>query len=259
MDPQPHGAFEWKLAECGRVLHCPQLATAAVHLFTARDLILERVEAGGDGWARVARAVGVTPPSLRRIRQVHGAAVAVFRRGHPDAALVPAADIAITDDPAIALAVQVADCVPILLADRRTGVVAAAHGGWRGTAAGVGEAAVVALGHAFGSRPADLVAAIGPSVGPCCYQVGEEVRQAFARAGANSAHLDRWFARDGADQLSLDLWRATRDQLEAAGLSPERIHVAGLCTITHRDRFYSYRADGPGTGRMAGAIRMIAP
>jgi YfiH family protein len=258
VEPQPHEVFEWRQTECGRVLLCRHLGAASVHVFTTRDLNLERPETGGDGWAKVARAVGVMPPALRRVRQIHGARVAVFRRGGAWPSTLPAADVAVTNDPTIAVTVQVADCVPILLADLRTGVVGAAHGGWRGTAAGVGRAAVEALEREFGSRPIDLVAAIGPSVGPCCYEVGELVREAFAQAGTGSEQMDRWFKKDGSDRLFLDLWGATRDQLEAAGLSPERIHVAGLCTMTHRDRFYSYRADGPGTGRMAGAIRMKA-
>jgi hypothetical protein len=112
---------------------------------------------------------------------------------------------------------------------------------------------VAALRSAFGADPADLVAAVGPSIGPCCYQVREALVDAFRRAGHAPGDLERWFTADGG--LRLDLWRANRDQLEAAGLHRDRVHVAGLCTATHGELFHSYRRDGPSTGRLAAAIR----
>ena len=112
------------------------------------------------------------------------------RRRHPAAARRPvpvsplvAADIIAGDDASMALAIVTADCVPILIGDRRTGAVAAAHAGWRGTALRVAAAVVNAMKTSFGSRPADLVAAIGPSIGPCCYEVGGDVRERFEREG----------------------------------------------------------------------------
>jgi hypothetical protein len=205
----------------------------------------------------VAGAVGVAPEALRRVRQVHGAAAVCYRKGDRRPGPWPAADIVLTDDPSLAVAVQVADCVPLLLADAGTGAVCAAHVGWRGAAAGVPGAAVAALADAFGSRPADLVAAIGPSIGPCCYEVGEEVRDAFRRAAGGGWSGDAWFQPGTRGRPHLDLWRATADQLLAAGLDPRRVHASRLCTSDHRRFFYSYRADGPGTGRMAAAIRML--
>jgi len=116
----------------------------------------------------------------------------------------------------------------------------------------VARATVDALSRAFGSVPADLVAAVGPSIGPCCYEVGAEVRERFG------AHAGAWFTAGPRGRPHLDLWRATSDQLLAAGLPPEHVHLSRLCTATWPAVFYSYRREGSGTGRMAGVIRVRA-
>jgi YfiH family protein len=149
------------------------------------------------------------------------------------------------------VAVRVADCVPLLLADTVTSAVAAVHAGWRGTAAGVAAATVEALRHRFGVKPQDLVVAIGPSIGACCYRVGAEVKEAFAAAGA--ARLDRWFAGE-----HLDLVAANRDQLAAAGVPEAQIHACGLCTAMHLEVLTSYRAEQEKAGRLAAVIRCRA-
>jgi polyphenol oxidase len=184
----------------------------------------------------------------------------------------PAADIVLARDGAHVVSVQAADCVPLLIADRRLGVVAAAHAGWRGLANGVPRVVVERLTSAYGSRPADLVAAIGPSVGACCYEVGPDVRQAFDDAGFERASLDGWFLpspvrleanppmpglrterRDG--YWFFDGWASAREQLREAGLDDAHVFSAGLCTASHPDVLCSYRRDGAAAGRIAGAIR----
>ncbi len=125
-----------------------------------------------------------------------------------------------------------------------------------GTAANVVGATVATLTREWGVDPATLVAAIGPSIGACCYTVGPELQTAFEQAGHSFAHVQRWFTRNG-DALVLDLWAANRDLLEAAGVPAANIHVAGLCTKTHREVFESFRADGDQAGRMAAII--VAP
>ncbi len=222
--PQPD-AFAWTAEPWGPALRCVSLGRIATHLFSTRALPLAALdEPRGEGWEGLARAMAVEPGAVMRLRQVHGTAVAVVR-AHPPGEAVdppPQADIAITDDPAVALSVRVADCNPILLADRRTGAVAAAHAGWRGTAAGVVAATVRALAHAFGSTPADLVAAVGPSIGPCCYQVGLEVRDAFAQAGADDRDLSRWF-RDTPAPPRFPAGTETPDAAWAHGASDFRL------------------------------------
>lgn len=200
----------------------------------------------------MAGTAGVDPAALVRLRQVHGATVHVADGDGP-AGAPPEADIAVTASPDRAVAVQVADCVPLLIAGRQA--VAAAHAGWRGTAANVAREAVEALVR-LGEDRRGLCAAIGPSIGPCCYEVGGELVDRFADAGWHAA-VDRWFTRP-ASARHLDLWTANTDQLIAAGVPSSRIHVSGLCTKCHPAWFHSYRREGEGAGRMAGFIRGAA-
>lgn len=237
------------------MLRCAPLVAVARHGFTSRQLALRPGEHGGHGWTAAAASVGCAVGQVARVRQVHGAAVRVVRAGDPPA-VIPDADAAITREPGTAVAVVAADCVPVLLADPVTGAVGAVHAGWRGTAANVARAAIDSMRREFGVDPARLVAAIGPSIGACCYAVGPELVTAFEQAGHPRAHVDRWFStRDG--RLFLDLWAANRDLLADAGVAPANIHVAELCTQTHRDVFESFRADGEAAGRMAAIV--VAP
>jgi YfiH family protein len=259
--PQPTGRFRWVQAAGGRQLPAPALVCEpllewADHLFTTRGWALGRgaSPAGRDGWDEIAEALGVAPDHLRRLRQVHGATVVVAgqQSGPP-----PDADIVVSNRTALALAVQAADCVPLLLVDRGTGGVAAAHAGWRGLAAQVPQETVNALTRVFGSRPADLLAAVGPAIGPCCYEVGEDVREAMARAcGGESA---TWFIAGKVNgKWMFDTWTSARAQLEAAGIPSGQIFGAELCTASHPDAFCSYRRDGAHAGRIAAAIRPTA-
>jgi polyphenol oxidase len=198
----------------------------------------------------MASTLGVAPERMFRPTQVHGDAVVVVpsTSAAADEVCSSAADIIMTNRNGLAVAVQSADCVPLLFHDPASGAVAAAHAGWRGTAAGVAQSAVRAMAEHFGTRPADLVVAIGPSIGPCCYRVGDELPGRFGPAGR------RWFYRL-ADGWMMNLWNANRDQLIDAGVGGENVHVAELCTAMHADLFDSYRRDGPAAGRLAAAIR----
>jgi YfiH family protein len=251
-DPKPNDAFVWAQEPWGRALRCLELP--APHVFTTRDVILRSDQRE---WRLVAESLGVAPDRLFLIKQVHGTGVAVARRGSPARWTSPEADIIISDDPSVAIGVRVADCAPVLLVDPVRNVVGAAHAGWRGTAAGVSARAVDAMRETFGTDPADLIVAVGPSLGPCCAEVGAEVREAFRNRGADEPSLDRWFRPGSAGRPYLDLWQANRDQLEERGVHPARIHAAELCTKTHADRFHSYRAVGSAAGRMLGAVRAL--
>lgn len=204
-------------------------------------------------WNAVAALAGVPPASLRLLNQVHGNHVVI---ADPAAqAPRPTADGAITADPSLALVVRVADCAPLLMADTRRGVVAAVHAGWRSTMQSIGPGGVAAMGRTYGTRAEDLVVALGPSLGTCCGEMGEEVVDAFRAAGHEAATLERWFIREPGRRPHFDLWTANREQLERAGVPPHAIHVAGLCTRTYPDAFHSYRARGANAGRMAAVIR----
>jgi hypothetical protein len=270
-------AFEWVRYPWGDALRCRALTPVADHCFTTRQPALSQGPlAPGDGWHRVALSMGMSPRAIVRLHQVHGTDVATIRRDDvlpSESARWGAADITVTDRSDVALSVGVADCVPILMADPRTGAVAAIHAGWRGTAAGAVEAAVEALGSAFGARPQDLVAAIGPSIGPCCYRVGANVRDVFAASGRWEGLLDAWFSQQptavalrgipGVDPAAsggrhaafLNTWLANADQLQKAGVPAAQVHVSGFCTSCYRDVFHSYRVDGERAGRMIGVMR----
>lgn len=217
---------------------------APAHRFLGRPLD------GAGEEARPRQAAGLAAEALGEqcltvpMRQVHGTAIRRVRPG--DAAREPDADGLSTDDPALALAVQTADCAPILIADRSRGVVAAVHAGWRGSAAGIVAAALTHLAGEYGSTPGDLEAVIGPSIGGCCYEVGEEVRAAVA-AGPHAA-LARFEPLPGG-RLKLDLAALNASALASLGVPPARIQITSACTRCARARLHSFRAEGSGVGR----------
>jgi YfiH family protein len=248
--PAPAVGFQWVAAPWGVQLVADALAGLR-HGWTTRQLQLRgspQIEA--EGWRQVVSWLGVEPEALVRLRQVHGNHV-FFADRHVPSPGPPEADAAIGGDPSRALTVQVADCVPLLMTNASDGQVGVAHAGWRGTAAGIAMAASGALGEA-----ATQVAAIGPSIGPCCYEVGAELLDRFRESGWTRG-ADGWFEQR-AGRWYLDLWRANFDQLVKAGVPDESIHVSRLCTSCHPEWFPSYRRDGPGAGRLAGFIRPAA-
>lgn len=241
----------WTQAPWGRVLHCRALEPFARHFFTAADLRLVDDEAE---WRAVARYAGVSLDRLRLLHQVHGRTiVGAGAAGGPWSR--PEADGITSNDPAVALVVRVADCAPVLIADAATGAVAAVHAGWRSTMQRIVIEAVTSLRREHGSRPEDLVVAIGPSLGACCGEMGEEVVESFRSEGHSEASIAAWFERAPGRRPHFDLWRANSDQLVGAGVPPQAIHVSRLCTRTHERIFHSYRAAGPLAGRMAAVIR----
>jgi purine-nucleoside/S-methyl-5'-thioadenosine phosphorylase / adenosine deaminase len=257
--PQLSDGFEWTDESWGAALRCGPLNVHAPHLFTTRQLALS---SSADVRA-LAEAVGTRDVAM--VTQVHGRGVIVIRKGEPIPAQRPEADALISDAPDIAIAVRAADCVPLLMADRARGVVAAVHAGWRGTAARVAVAAVDALGREFGTQPSDLIAAIGPNIGACCYEVGTELVDAFAAAGHERYLIDRWFlarppARGSSERpgLRLDVARSNIDQLVLAGVPEDQIYASGLCTAMHLDVLTSYRKEGDKASRIAGVIRAIS-
>jgi YfiH family protein len=182
---------------------------------------------------------------------VHGAAVLRAERG----GLAGEGDALATARPGLPLAISTADCLPIVLYDGRAGRLAAVHAGWRGTVQAVARAAVADL-VAAGSAAADLVVAIGPSIGPCCYEVDapviERLRAAFPGA------WEPWVTSKGPGKWMLDLWRANQDQLLAAGVRPARVDSLGLCTGCRPDLLFSYRRE-KGAGRLVTVAALPEP
>jgi len=272
--PKPNGPFRWNQIQGQPALTCEPLAPFAFHFFTTRAWKLgERTPDSANGWMEVAQVARVGVEHFGRLHQVHGRDVVTYKEGERvPGGQIPTADIAITNDPGVAVAVQTADCLPILIVDRQRGAVAAAHAGWRGLAARVPEVTVGRMASEFGSSPWDLLVAAGPSIGACCYEVGEDVRTAFADGGFNPSQMERWFVRGPLalsnnpamnalsavrrpDRWFFDGWSSVRGQLEAAGVPSSQIFIADLCTASHAAAFCSYRRDGSVAGRMAGVIR----
>jgi hypothetical protein len=177
-----------------------------------------------------------------RVRQVHGVAVVradTLTRGEVNDV---AADALVVTQGGVVAAVATADCVPILLLEPHARWGAAIHAGWRGTLAGV-VAHTVEAARAYGLAPDRLLAAIGPAIGPCCYEVGDDVAASFEAAGLTVRRSSPMV------KATLDLRDANRELLKRAGLFPSRIQVCGPCTRCRSDRFHSYRADGAAAGR----------
>jgi len=190
------------------------------------------------------------------IRQVHGRRAVAVRGGGDVAGLRRTqADIMVTEARGIALAARTADCAPILILDPRRRVAAAVHAGWRGTAARVAAAAVEALAEHYGSRPADLLAAIGPCIQPCHYQVDEPVIAAMKDALGSRADLV--LAPDGPGKARLDLSLANRIVLESAGALPGRLEAAKWCTYDEAGLFFSYRRQGQGVPSLYHFIALV--
>jgi len=202
-----------------------------------------------ENWGRIETAAALPPRGWALLSQVHGARVervAVggpschHRRNHPEA------DGLATTEKGVVLGVLTADCLPLILAVPGGGAVAVAHSGWRSTLEGVVPETVRELCAGTGAEPRELLAAIGPSIGICCLQVGGEVREAFhERWGA--AHARRIFKKS--DPWHLDLQTANLLQLREAGVRSSNVATVQLCTCCRKDLFFSYRRDGR-TGRM---------
>lgn len=204
--------------------------------------------------ARACAALGLRRADVVSPNQRHTANVR--RVGGADRGqLFPGYDALITDEPGVPLLLRFADCTPVLIYDPAHHALAVVHSGWRGTMQGAPRAAVEALQREYGSRPADLVAAIGPSIGPCCYEVGPDVieatRAAFDRP--DELLLPAKQAHDGSHRR-LNLWAANHRWLAEAGV--RQIEVAEICTACHTDDFYSHRASGGHTGHF-GAIMAL--
>jgi len=209
--------------------------------------------------------------------QVHGADIAIYDASNAwrtdwanrsyyelawTSATIHKADALITREHGVAIALSFADCVPILLYDPVERVMAQAHGGWRGTARGIGAATVAAMNQQFGCLPSNILAGIGPAIGSCCYEVGETVQRLFlgqlqfdtqpAEQYRDLVHASAVFSTlslSNRKSLRLDLQATNRNQLLMAGLLPEHIEVMAVCTSCANELFFSHRAEQGKTGR----------
>ncbi len=222
---------------------------------------------GGDPAAVLAtrrvwgEAIGVEVTAAVAGRQVHGSAVAAVTaadRGRGAAAIaeaIPATDALLTDEPGVPLLMCFADCTPLLFHDPVRGVVGIAHAGWRGTVGDIAGETVRLMQSRYGSAPGDILAGIGPAIGRCCYVVDAPVIDAWLALDAGDAAVIEEIAPvDGRRQWRFDLARANRRLLERAGVAPDRIEDAGICTSCQVAEYPSHRAEAGQAGRFAAII-----
>jgi len=227
------------------------------HAFTTRANGLgvrnNGIKSPGD-WDAVAEAFAVSPDRVVTVNQVHGDTIVVVDDENYRILKTIQADAMVTRVPGIAIGVETADCVPVLLFDPVTRSIAAIHAGWRGMVKKIVQKTMTRMQDQFGSDPARMIAAIGPAIGPECYEVDEPVmgpmREAFP------------FWQDvvkphGAGRWSLDLVKTNKMELVRIGLAEQNVHALGLCTSCRKDLFYSFRAEGR-TGRMLSMIMLKA-
>jgi YfiH family protein len=197
------------------------------------------------------QALGCSPDSVFDVWQVHGADVVCANAPRPDSESVRQADIILTDKPELTLYMRFADCVPILVHDPRKGVVGVAHAGWMGTLRDVAASTINAMKKQYGSNPADIMAGIGPSIGPDHYEVGSDViLKVMEKFGDESDTV----LKSHIGKIHFDLWKTNQLLLERAGVG--NIEVAEVCTACHINDWFSHRAEKGRTGRFGALITL---
>ena len=221
-------------------LHLPLLA-AFPHAFGTSTIT--------DG---MLKALGITSDRLVTLTQVHGAEVLVLDASVPDTTSGALHyDAIVTRQRRVAMGIWTADCVPLLLADPVRDVAAAVHAGWRGLTGGIIRHAIATMNRAFRSDPADILAGIGPAIGPCCYEVGPEVATLFERVTDDSSPVVIYRG----NRAFLDLPAAARLELVRTGCSPQHIATIPWCTACEPGLFHSYRKQG-GDNRQLSCIML---
>jgi polyphenol oxidase len=201
---------------------------------------------------QLAEKLGVEPEKLIFPRQTHTDCVAEVD-GIPDCEITET-DALVTNLKGICICVQTADCVPILMFDSEKKVIAAVHAGWRGTVKKIAVATVQKMTAKFGSDPANIIAAIGPSISPAIYEVGDEVTDAVLRSIPNARKA---IHQKPTGKNHVDLWEANRQVLLLAGLRTENIEILGECSFSENGKYFSARKEGADTGRLVSGIMLL--
>ncbi|MCQ2069324.1 MAG: peptidoglycan editing factor PgeF [Bacteroidaceae bacterium] len=195
--------------------------------------------------------------------QVHGCVIREVADPNTTREQLEGVDALVTNVPGVAISVRTADCIPVLLYDSTHKAIAAVHAGWRGTVQHISQKTIDSMHELYGTDAADLCAVIGPGIGPESFQVGQEVADAFADAGFPMGQIlqdcgPKAPTVDNPMQggLHIDLWKANQWLLEQAGVLPQNIQVAGICTYRNNDRFFSARREGTKCGRIINVIKI---
>ena len=218
-----------------------------------------------DGWQMRQvwlGSVGLDPESIVVAHQVHGAGVAIVsasdagKGARPGSRSIGQADALITDAPGVAIMTLHADCMAIQLCDPARRVVATIHAGWRGTVAGVTTETIRMMTAQSGTNPANVLAFLGPAIGPCCYEVGADVVTSWQATAVDASGISIRASGDRADRWMFDLETANRLQLAAAGVSETNIESSGICTRCRGDEWFSHRGQGALTGRYGSFVAL---
>ena len=212
-----------------------------------------------ENYRRFFAAIGGSGRRIAMSNQVHGGVVRCVTTADlhtdPYEKVGYEADGLMTDLPGVALVVYSADCIPILFYDPARRVAAAVHAGWRGTAAGIAAAAVKRMGEVYGCQPGDILAAVGPGIGPDCFETHEDVPNAMTAALSTAVLRHIKIKENG--KFAIDLKAINAMRLEQVGLAAEHIAVSSLCTSCDPERFWSHRKLGTSRGSMAAAIQLL--
>lgn len=209
-----------------------------------------------------AKSLGAEPEKIVTCDQVHGDNIVKVTRKDAGkgakvyAEAIKATDALITNEKGIPLMLFFADCTPIMIADPVKKAIGVAHGGWKGTVSSIAEKTVQAMVREYGCNPADMLASVGPAIGPCCYEVSADVAEKFMTAFPEMVEeiLEPGKNNAAEGKYQLNLWRCNELQLVKAGLKKENIESAEVCTACNNRQFFSYRADKGKTGRIGALL-----
>lgn len=223
----------------------------------------DKKEAVDENFSRIAAALGCSVEDMVCSDQTHTTNLRIVGRDDGGKGITRARDYSdvdglLTDEPGVYLATFFADCVPLYFVDTKRKAIALAHSGWRGTAARMGQCVVEKMREAYGTDPADLVAAVGPSICQVCYEVSEDVAAAFAAAFAKPGQEREILLAKGGGKYQLDLWRANEIVLTEAGIPRDKIQVTDLCTCHNNCYLFSHRASHGQRGNLGAFMGLVA-
>lgn len=243
--------FELRTTNDTTYLACPAFeAEGFVAAFSTRAGSLEG-EAFDATAARLLGAIGYSDIQLAHCKQIHSSIVRTLKSPEDIAGTPEECDALTVSAPGVLLGIKTADCVPILIADARTGAVGAIHAGWRGTVARIVERAFAAMVGAWGTRRSDVLVAIGPAVCGACYEVSRDVLDRFK---GEFPYAKRFVSNERGDKGHIDLKLACSIQLELCGVEPEQMFMTDYCTMCSNDLFFSFRKEGARAGRVLSVI-----
>lgn len=255
------------LEETGIVRHLfsTRLGGASKGIFSSMNLSYTRgdeKEAVDENFKRIAAALGCEASDIVCSDQTHTTNVRVVGKEDKGKGVVIKRDYTdvdglVTDTPGIVLATFYADCVPLFFIDTKRRAIGLSHSGWRGTVGRMGERTIEAMNRAFGTKPEDIRAAIGPSICQGCYEVSEDVAQAFRQEFCGEKGGDKMLIDKGGGKYQLDLWKANQIVLTEAGVSLDKIQVTDICTCCNPDYLFSHRASQGKRGNLGAFLGLL--